>query len=249
VAGTVFLSAIERNEYAASTSDGLAIFLPEVGMARIGIVDSTAHCQRTLSATISDMGFDVFTETFTLESFFEEFDQINYEGSTILIWELHDPGEADLTLIRQLLGRRQNPKIVLVDHGCGSELLGEAMRAGVVGYLERDSLSSSFKTAILNVIDTGVSIEQTVVDSYFKGNSTSSFRWGEEYHSIIEQLNDRDLTILQAVANGQSNAEIATELSFAVGTIKNRLASIYKILGVADRAGAMAFAIRTGLVT
>jgi GAF domain-containing protein/DNA-binding NarL/FixJ family response regulator len=249
VAGTVFLSAIERNEYAASTSDGLAIFLPDVGMARIGIVDSTAHCQRTLSATISDMGFDVFTETFTLESFFEEFDQINYEGSTILIWELHDPGEADLTLIRQLLGRRQNPKIVLVDHGCGSELLGEAMRAGVVGYLERDSLSSSFKTAILNVIDTGVSIEQTVVDSYFKGNSTSSFRWGEEYHSIIEQLNDRDLTILQAVANGQSNAEIATELSFAVGTIKNRLASIYKILGVADRAGAMAFAIRTGLVT
>ena len=249
MAGTVFLSAVERNEYAASTSDALAFLLPDVGMTRIGIVDSKAHCQRTLSATISDMGFEVFTETFTLESFFEAFDQINYEGTTILIWELHDPGEADFTLIRQLLGKRQNPKIVLVDHGCGSELLGEAMRAGVVGYLERDSLSGSLKTALLNVIDTGVSIEQSVVGSYFKGNSSSSFRWGEEYSAIIEQLNERDLVILQAVANGQSNAEIATELSFAVGTIKNRLASIYKILGVADRAGAMAFAIRTDLVT
>jgi DNA-binding NarL/FixJ family response regulator len=127
-------------------------------------------------------------------------------------------------------------------------LLGEAMRAGVVGYLERDSSSESLKTALVNVIDTGVSIDRGVLDKYFNDSSTSSFRWGEEYSAILEQLNDRDIEILQAVANGRSNAEIATELSFAVGTIKNRLARIYKILGVADRAGAMAFAIRTGAV-
>jgi GAF domain-containing protein/DNA-binding NarL/FixJ family response regulator len=249
LACTVFLSALERSGYAASTSDALAVLLPNAEMPRIGIVDSKPHCQRTLSATIGDLGFDVFAETSTLESFFEAFEQISYEGSTILIWELHDPGEADFTLIRQLLGRRQNPKVVLVDHGCGSELLGEAMRAGVVGYLERDSSSESLKTSLVNVIDTGVSIDRNVLDSFFEENSTSSFRWGEEYSAILEQLKDRDIAILQAVANGQSNAEIATELSFAVGTIKNRLARIYKILGVADRAGAMAFAIRTGVVS
>ena len=248
LACTVFLSALERSGYAVSTSDALAVLLPNVEMPRIGIVDSKPHCQRTLSAIVGDLGFDVFAETSTLESFFEAFEQISYEGSTILIWELHDPGEADFTLIRELLVRRQNPKVVLVDHGCGSELLGEAMRAGVVGYLERDSSSESLKTALVNVIDTGVSIDRGVLDKYFNDSSTSSFRWGEEYSAILEQLNDRDIEILQAVANGRSNAEIATELSFAVGTIKNRLARIYKILGVADRAGAMAFAIRTGAV-
>ena len=248
LACTVFLSALERSGYAVSTSDALAAFLPNVEMPRIGIVDSKSHCQRTLSAIIGDLGFDVFAETSTLESFFEAFEQTSYEGSTILIWELHDPGEADFTLIRELLVGRQNPKVVLVDHGCGSELLGEAMRAGVVGYLERDSSSESLKTALVNVIDTGVSIDRGVLDKYFNDSSTSSFRWGGKYSAIIEQLNDRDIEILQAVANGQSNAEIATELSFAVGTIKNRLARIYKILGVSDRAGAMAFAIRTGAV-
>jgi GAF domain-containing protein/DNA-binding NarL/FixJ family response regulator len=248
LAGMAFLGALERNEYTGSTANTEAVLLDGVGTTRIGIVSSKDVCQHDISETLSDLGFDVFTATSTLQSFFQGFDQIGHAGSTILFWEVHDLEEADFMLIRRLIDGRQNPKIVLVDHGCGSELLGEAMGAGVVGYLEHNSLRKSLKTSLVNVIDTGVSIDQSVLQSYFNDNSASSFRWGKKHAAIMEQLNNRDLAILQAVANGQSNAEIATELSFAVGTIKNRLASIYKILGVADRAGAMAFTIRSGMV-
>ena len=112
---------------------------------------------------------------------------------------MHDLEEADFMLIRRLIDGRQNPKIVLVDHGCDSKLLGEAMGAGVVGYLEHNSLRKSLKTSLFNVIDTGVSIDQSVLQSYFNDNSASSFRWGKKHAAIMEQLNNRDLAILQAV--------------------------------------------------
>lgn len=62
------------------------------------------------------------------------------------------------------------------------------------------------------------------------------------------KLSESDVLILQAVANGLSNAEIAEQLNFAAGTIKNRLARIYRVFDVSDRAAAMAFAIRCGIV-
>lgn len=248
LAGTILLSALDRTGYTASASDAMSILLPNIGQSRIGIVDRNPICQRSLSVTVKDLGFDVVAETSSLKQFFEIFDHVSYDGQTVLIWELHDPEEADFSLVRQYLKERQNPKIILVDHGCGSELLGDALRSGVVGYLQRDSSIETLETALVNVLDAGVSIDRNILDNYFQQNSIPSFRWSGEYSAILEQLDDRDLAILKAVANGQSNAEIANELSFAVGTIKNRLARIYKFLGVADRAGAMVFAIRAGVV-
>ena len=140
-------------------------------------------------------------------------------------------------------------KVVLIDHGCGFELSGDALRSSVVGFLQRGSSIETLETALLNALGDGVSVDRNVLENYFNQNSTSSFWWSEVYSALLEQLDDRDIAILQSITNGESNAEIAAELNFAVGTIKNRLARIYKIFGTTDRAGAMAIAIRLGIIT
>ena len=57
-----------------------------------------------------------------------------------------------------------------------------------------------------------------------------------------------ELEILRLVAGGQTNREIAAELFISSDTVKGHLETVYRKLGVSDRAHAVAVAIRNGLV-
>jgi ATP/maltotriose-dependent transcriptional regulator MalT len=63
-----------------------------------------------------------------------------------------------------------------------------------------------------------------------------------------EALTARELEVLQAIAAGRSNAEIASELVLSVGTIKWHLANIYGKLGARRRTQALAVARERGLL-
>ncbi len=62
-------------------------------------------------------------------------------------------------------------------------------------------------------------------------------------------LDHIDQEVLERIARGMTNEEIARELNFAVGTVKNRVARIYRMLGVSNRAEAVAFAVRNPIGT
>ena len=64
----------------------------------------------------------------------------------------------------------------------------------------------------------------------------------------IEQLSERELDVLQHIAAGLTNQEVADELVIAVGTVKAHTASIYGKLGVRSRTQAVARAREMGLL-
>lgn len=89
------------------------------------------------------------------------------------------------------------------------------------------------------------------VPAEYLGRLRTSFR--KEYQSrppeaqaLIEPLSDRELQVLQLLAAGKSNREIAGELFISVGTVKRHVHNIYQKLGVGNRiqAAAMAEEIR-----
>jgi DNA-binding NarL/FixJ family response regulator len=61
------------------------------------------------------------------------------------------------------------------------------------------------------------------------------------------QFTARELEVLQLVARGKSNAEIAEELGIVEGTVKNHVATIYSKLGMRTRVEAALWALRNGL--
>ena len=67
-------------------------------------------------------------------------------------------------------------------------------------------------------------------------------------HTLIEPLSKRELEVMQLIASGASNAEIAQELYIAVGTVKNHVKNIYSKLGVHSRTQAIARARDLGLI-
>jgi DNA-binding NarL/FixJ family response regulator/GAF domain-containing protein len=169
-------------------------------------------------------------------------------GTEIILWEVHADEEPDFSLIRKLHDSHPDAKVIVIDSGNDGAYVVQAIRGGAAGYILKENLLGRLNQALQNV-DSGESlIDQNALRAFLENYPTYPVLVNHTTTDALEKLSERDLLILQAVANGQCNADIAANLNFAVGTIKNRLARIYKVLGVSDRAGAMALAIRSGLV-
>jgi LuxR family maltose regulon positive regulatory protein len=67
-------------------------------------------------------------------------------------------------------------------------------------------------------------------------------------HQLVEPLSPRELEVMQLIASGASNAEIAQKLYIAVGTVKNHVKNIYAKLNVHSRAQAIARSRELGLI-
>jgi LuxR family maltose regulon positive regulatory protein len=66
--------------------------------------------------------------------------------------------------------------------------------------------------------------------------------------ALVEPLSDRELEVLQLIAQGLTNRQVAQRLFIAQGTVKAHASSIYGKLGVSNRTQAVAQATALGLL-
>jgi DNA-binding NarL/FixJ family response regulator len=121
-----------------------------------------------------------------------------------------------------------------------------AIRAGADGYLLKNIESGRVVDAIR-----AVSRGESVVDPELATKVLNEFRRLSDVdgYNNIAGLTEREVSLLQLVANGLSNKEIASELGLAESTVKNRLSILFQKLDVKDRTQAAIYAMTHGLVT
>jgi DNA-binding NarL/FixJ family response regulator len=120
--------------------------------------------------------------------------------------------------------------VVLTTFGTSSEL-AKAVANGAVGVLLKDTVDMDLVSTIRLVV---------------AGNQvipTHLLRQIEE-DNALNNLSERKLEILAAVAQGQSNADIARQFGLSEITVKKHLSAIFESLGVSNRAEAVALAMR-----
>ncbi len=137
--------------------------------------------------------------------------------------------------------------VALTMHDDDTTIL-ELVQAGVDGYLLKDADSAEIVKAILTV-HRGESVIDPLITKKILGELTQKKplqrepRLENKYH-----LSGRELEVLQLVARGETNKEIANDLGLSEKTIKNHLRNIFTKMSVDDRTKAAIQGIQDGLI-
>jgi DNA-binding NarL/FixJ family response regulator len=129
------------------------------------------------------------------------------------------------------------------------EQVFDALRAGALGYLLKDSSSARLVEAI-NAAARGESFLQPSIAAKVLAefNRLSPKRPPAGLFPSREKLSSREIEVLNQLAEGKSNKEIGVALNLAEGTVKNHLSNIFGKLGVLDRTQAALLARERGLI-
>jgi len=142
--------------------------------------------------------------------------------------------------------KAQNPQIgvIVLTNYDDDRYVFEGIEAGASGYLLKDISSDHLAEAIRRVAQG----ESLMAPSVLRKVLDEFAHRAEERELPHEGLTPRELEVLQALARGLKNEEIAQELFITEKTVKSHLGSVFSKLGVNDRSQAILYAIKHKLV-
>lgn len=128
------------------------------------------------------------------------------------------------------------------------ELVLKSIQLGARGFLLKDVSLETLVEAISTLAQGGSCFAPNITERLLASvHSRSSTAFTMPAH--IEPLTDKELEILQLMAAGYSNKEIANALYKSEGTVKNQCSAILAKLGVRDRTRAVLLALELGLIS
>jgi DNA-binding NarL/FixJ family response regulator len=123
------------------------------------------------------------------------------------------------------------------------------MRAGALGYLlkgaDKEETLAAIRAVARGEAVFGPGIARRLIGYFAKETPIQqTFR---SHHAVFPGLTDREREILELIAAGKSNQEMAAELFLSLKTVRNYVSAIFTKLQVADRAQAIIRAREAGL--
>lgn len=154
----------------------------------------------------------------------------------------------NLTKILGLVKKNKSAKIILlIDRDYSENLLINAIRSGVRGYVLKDVDSSHLIKSVKAVFDGELWAERKLMGKVVDGSSYPTKKL--EVKGQIYDLTETEIKIIKLVLTGMTNREVADELYISEKTVKFHLYKIFKKLTVKNRAGLILFGFRNGFVT
>jgi len=153
----------------------------------------------------------------------------------VTLMDLRLPDLGGVDVIRAIRAESPEAKFIVLTTYEGDEDIHQALQAGAKGYIIKGLPHNLLADAIKRVHGGGRYLPQVVRETL--ANRTPS-----------SDLSAREREILERIAQGKSNREIATELELAEITVKCRVSAILERLDVHDRTEAVVTALQRGLL-
>jgi DNA-binding NarL/FixJ family response regulator len=172
---------------------------------------------------------------------------VNAEQPDVVLMDIRMPRLDGLDATRRMLGRGDPVRVLIMTTFDLDEYVYEALRAGASGFLLKDIGRDELARAVRTVAEGDALLAPTVtrrlIDAFVRRGPTDR---GES--STLASLTAREREVLECVARGMSNSEIAAELFVGEATIKSHVASVLMKLDVRSRVHAVIAAYELGLV-
>jgi DNA-binding NarL/FixJ family response regulator len=166
----------------------------------------------------------------------------------VVLMDVRMPEMDGIEATRRLLDGNDGTKVVMLTTFDMDEYVYEAFRAGASGFLVKDVPPEQLIAGIHSVASGDAllapSVTQRLIQEFVRRPPNGIRTPSPE----LSRLTAREVEVLQMVARGLSNGEIASELFVSETTVKTHVAHLLSKLGVRDRVQAVVFAYESGVV-
>ena len=161
----------------------------------------------------------------------------------VVLMDLMMPKLDGVGAARVLAAEASTTRVLILTSASDAQGIGDAVRAGVMGYLMKDILSAELVAAIRNAAAGVPTLHPLAQRQLMLQVATPAAR------SPLDALTPRERDVLKLIVSGLGNKQIAGRLSLSAGTVKGYVSEIFEKLGVSDRTQAALLAVRHGIDT
>jgi DNA-binding NarL/FixJ family response regulator len=166
----------------------------------------------------------------------------------VVVMDVRMPNMDGLEATRRILGGPEpRPRVLMLTTFDLDEYVYDALRAGASGFLLKDGPADQLVAAIRTIADGGALLAPTITRRLIEEFARRAPDTAPPPDALAE-LTARERSVLERLARGLSNAEIASELVLGEATIKSHVAHVLSKLGLRDRTQAVVYAYESGLV-
>ena len=176
----------------------------------------------------------------------EAVEKVQYLHPDVVLMDITMPGRDGLDATRQIKKLFREVKVVALTIHDGSEYIFQALRAGASGYVVKQAMPAELVSAI-QAAYRGESflsplIARKVIMEYVRQAEATAEK------DSYDRLTDREREVLQLIAEGHSNREIAELLHISVKTVESHRAHLMEKLDIHRTAILTQYAIRRGVI-
>ena len=209
---------------------------------RLMLADDHRMLREGLRRSMTEAGFDVVGEA---GDGVEAIAMAEDLTPDVILMDVTMPNCDGVEACRRVIEAEPDTKVVMLTMHADQEVLANAIRAGAIGYLTKDSSTREIAEAVRMAVegDTVLSpqLARTMLEEVRKLDAAAT----AEEDLVVSR---REVEVLQLIADGCSTPEVAAQLFISQKTVKNHLASIYQKLDARDRTQAVLQAVRMGIV-
>lgn len=163
----------------------------------------------------------------------------------MVLMDIRMPGLDGIEATRRITQTMRQVRVVMLTTFDRSQLVYDSLLAGASGFLLKDAPSDQLVNGVRAVVR-GEELLAPAITRRLIEEFTRAGRHGPPQG--YDRLTEREVEVLELVARGRSNAEIAAELFVSIQTVKTHVARVLAKLGLRDRVQAVVLAYERGLV-
>ena len=163
----------------------------------------------------------------------------------VVVMDMAMPEMSGLHATMELVKQRPGTKVLILSMYSDEQYVRNALDAGAKGYILKNAIENDLTRAVKSVAAGEQYLAPELSGALIKAMQTGGF---EKSTDPYDRLTQREKQVLQLIAHGKSNKEIAVMLDLSVNTVAVHRANLMSALGVHKTAELVLFAVKKGLV-